>query len=313
MSSKAGLEQDIRLLRSQYQELESKFPLDVIAQIGAAIHPRSEQLLQLLDEIMTTSKKVFYQLSAFTLHERKALVMMSDSDKTFLDEVIRLRFPQIRDLYIRYHPHGWFEDFLGTPDGSEIPHATQNISWTFHTALVSFDERIEEDDDRRQEIFDFPAATEMIQSPYFRPDTWWLNAKALEPVVQKERDARIPPSIRRRLEAAYASFFFENWLACAAMARATLEYALRSIAPSLGISLEPTGRDKRHVTFEDLIDRVADEAFPDSRDSMHKIRTRGNAVMHPSQDKRLENPTRESAFEIVSGLKECIERLFRNS
>lgn len=302
MSFKDQLTEEIRKLRATYRELERILPFDALTGEHVAVHPKSQDLLSRLEKVMNGSKQVESFLRKWVLQERKAMLLLPGEDKQYLENVVRPRYPKVRELFINYHPDGWWEEFAGENEASDVASSSKEIAFTLTASLNFYDYTVDEDDDRRIDVFDFAGAEDVVESPYFVPDQWRSNAIALQPVTQKEHDALIPIDVRKRLDATYASFVFGNWFACVAIARSALEYALRSRAAEIlgeGSHSKPPERDEG---LDSLIRQITDRGLSELFDPMGRIRKRGNAVMHPTRSRPLSNPDRQVALGIVSDL-----------
>lgn len=310
MSFKDQLKEEIRELRANYQELERILPFDTLTGEQVAVHPKSKDFLSHLEKVLNGSKRVENFMRKWVLQEQKAMLLLPDEDKQYLETVVRSRYVKVRELFIQYHPDGWWEDFVGELEPAEVGKDSTDIALTMTASLNFYDDTVDEDDDRRIDVFDFTGAEEVVESPYFTPDQWRSNAIALQPVTQREHDALIPADARRRLEATYASFVFGNWFACVAMARTALEYALRSRAATTGATSYPSGSFEKEESLDLLIRRIVDKGFSELFDPMERIRKRGNAVMHPTKIRTLSSPDRQAALGVVRDLRYCIEKLF---
>ncbi len=308
MTVKVQLLEEIRNLRDNYLEIERIIPFEVLLGEDVAVHPNSKELLARIEKVLNGSKKVENILKKWVLQEKKALLVLPDDNKLFVETVVRPRYQKIRELFIRYHPNGWWEEFIGEVEQAEVGKESTEIVLTLIAALNYYDETVDEDDERRVDIFDFSGADEVVNSPYFTPDRWRSNARVLQPVTQREQDALIPSDVRRRLEATYASFIFGNWLACISMARAALEYALRTRARTLRMDVKSSKQSGMDAGLNELIRQVADQGYSDLFEPMDSIRKQANAVMHPSKF----SPGVDESLAIIRYLKKCIEVLFAN-
>lgn len=311
MSVKNQLIEEIRYLRDNYMVIDQVIPFETLIGEDVAVHPKSQELLACIEKILKGSKEVESILKKWVLQEKKTTVLLPDEDKFFIEDVVRPRYQKIRELFIRYHPNGWLEEFIGGVEQTEVDQDSREIAITLTAALNYYDETVDEDDERRIDVFDFPGADEVVDSPYFTPDRWRSNARALQPVIQRERDAVIPADVRCRLEATYTSFIFGNWLACMAMARAALEYALRSRARTLGMDVKSLETPRLDARLSELIQRIADLGYSELFKPMEIIRKKGNAVMHPSRNGKYASSMNET-LSVIRYLKNCIEHLYVN-
>ena len=308
-SQKAELVQTIQALRTAYESLDQELPFHSLKNEDLAVHPKSEYLLDLLKDIFFATRKLTGIANKLISIENKFTIVLSDEDKRYLDDIVYPRSNTIRKAYFKYHPDSWLDELLESAIDESAKKASNKIFQTISSALEYWDFTIEEDDDRRHDSFNFYGAFDIVDSNYFTPDDWKTNSDTLRPVIQGEKDPLIPKDVRKRIESTYLSFIFGNWLACCAQPRATLEYAIRSKIGRETIR-KLTTENRGETNLKLLIAYVAKEEFEKLSEPMERIRTRGNAVMHPTGESRLTNPNRETALQVVKDLHFVVEVLF---
>jgi len=100
------------------------------------------------------------------------------------------------------------------------------------------------------------------------------------------------------------------------MCRATLEYAVKRFLLAKGASLTVNQRDEgRELDLISLIDMAAVHLGNDTQLSelMHRVRKRGNLVLHPAAVKNVsERPTdRKQALECIEALRQVLRKVCR--
>lgn len=309
MKLKQEILAQIAELRAAFNALDALVPYEALASEDVAVHPQSMHLLKNIETALVGTKNIERLLRKFVLAEKKAIMLLSEEDRTFLDEIVRARFPVIKALYIKYHSDGWFEEFFDETGVSQQESAGTDIHSTIDAALRFWDWTVEDEDVRREEDFDFDGALEVVESPYFEPDLWRSNARFLQPVAQRDQDVTVPPEVRRRLEAVYAAFLFGNWFACLAMARATLEFSILFIAKTRNITTRADEVPAQTASLAVLIERTAQAGYTELLEPMERIRKQGNRVMHPLRGGGRVD-TRDTALTVVADLKASVEALF---
>lgn len=137
----------------------------------------------------------------------------------------------------------------------------------------------------------------------FQPDEWWSNAYSfgLRPILVGKH---VPKQIHRRLEEIHRCVLTGNWFAAVALARSTLEAALRDVCG------DPRGK------LQGLI-RVAEAQLgPELHQLARNIQSWGNQSLHPSTDDDLflQKPdwARDRVKVVVDGLTRIVETLYAN-
>lgn len=143
---------------------------------------------------------------------------------------------------------------------------------------------------------------EVLEWEIFQPEQWWHNAYFfdLRPALV---GVDIPKQILTRLREIHRCVLCSNWFAAVALARSTLEFALRDV-------LEVSG----HTRLENLVGRAEGMLGAELSQSARQIQRTGNQIVHPTTDADvyLENQrhARERVKEVVKGLTRIIEKLY---
>lgn len=172
-------------------------------------------------------------------------------------------------------------EFLGPPERwKDLERISgHSIRRTICAALDFWDGTLEDDDPRREEVFDLSGAFEAIGAPWFTPDSWLDNERRLRPILV-DSPVDMPKGLRHRLTQAYQSCLLGQWLASIALVRATLEYVLAANADRWSIEISPAnGPRTRTRTLKELI-AVYAECLPDIEEPMRYIQRTGNEVLH---------------------------------
>lgn len=307
MTFRSNLIKELETLRTGYDQLEQIIPFENLRDSDIAIHPRSSQILDLLEKIFKSMGRLSILKKDFALDNFGATRLPNDI-KWFLDNEIESKFEVIGKLLNAYHPDAWLLVFLDPSNRLGHPENDSTIRDTFRAALECLDDTIEEDDDRRFEDFDFDGSKQIVESSLFAPDTWKVNIESLKPIFLKESDVIIPKNIRIRLESVYKAFIFENWMASISMSRSTLEYALRYLIKT-DARYSESKKDSK-LDLSDMIDIATPNKLDELYESMDHIRTRGNAVLHLTSEPSLNSPGREISLGVILKLQHSIQSLF---
>lgn len=95
---------------------------------GAMIPPKSQDLLSHLEKLMNGSKQVESFLRKWVLQEQKAMLLLPGEDKQYLENVVRLRYPKVRELFIQYHQDGWWEEFADENEAGDVASNSTEIA-----------------------------------------------------------------------------------------------------------------------------------------------------------------------------------------
>ena len=153
-------------------------------------------------------------------------------------------------------------------------------------------------------------ARTVLESVYFDPDRWMSNLGHLEVVTGENAGSRLPGSIRLRLKEIYQTYFFGNHLSAIALARATLEYAIKDKGASIGILTKQM--DGRDVALAVMIESLS-SIRPELRDHLEAIRESGNRTLHPIKKERLfldEEYLQGVALNCIRGLRDVLEKIY---
>lgn len=141
------------------------------------------------------------------------------------------------------------------------------------------------DDDQVESYEDMVDNCEqMINKPYFDPDSWAENEADLFPIFVTDEMTKIPTHVEKRIAEIHRSFIFCNWMATIALSRCLLEYALINkkslLAKRLNREIEVRNNKRQTKTIRELAE-IAGDAFPELQESMDIVIDYGNYVMHP--------------------------------
>jgi len=238
-----------------------------------------------------------------------------DSHLDYFRNVFRPRREAMKRALAVIDPEG-FEDFQ-LLEGSGAPVGRNGqVKETFEAGIEKVQELIESWPGM-EESFDPDIARKVLNSGLieFDPDAWLDRSRALRPVLTNNQHQQpLPGHVRIRIRELFRSYTFGNWLAVMALARATLEYALRHNARKFRIELQwpvtrGPGRKKR---LEELINDYADH-FPKLRDDMDRVRDLGNKHLHPEAKDigiRILERRERDAREVIQLLVPIIEEVY---
>ena len=116
---------------------------------------------------------------------------------------------------------------------------------------------------------------------------------------------KIPLYLIQRLEEACFSFIYGNFLASIALARATIEMALKERFPIF------KNRSFDEIVNEDWFSTGGLKGHDEMRKMAESIRTAGNQIMHKPQDKVIRIYNEFATRAILQNLKSLIEFLYQ--
>lgn len=212
---------------------------------------------------------------------------------------IRHRIPALQSLLDRLDPN----------EGNSLlrtmlcaGHATtgwgNRVSATFEFAIDRLDEWLW-DDPEQKERYRYPIdeAYQVLNSKLlaFEPDKWLDRASQLQPLAISPNRSRLPPAMSLRVRELYRVYSFGCWLAVIALARSTLEFALREHY----IQNSPQESSHSRKNLHDLIQATA-LSFPEIEADMQRIRSIGNEYFHPT-------PTQPPEHQLVDASRHATE------
>ena len=313
MSLKQEIENRLRTLQGHYEQLARRVPINRLNEGLLPENARDTEFLECLNNIMWETRDIESLINTAYARHGKAVHFLDTSLYRFWEETARPSWQAVRKIYADHHPDGWGEQLLMEAETLVVQaRPRQDIAWTVRAALTYLDEMLDEDDERREEIFDFDGAHTLLESPLFQPDMWAENNRQLRPFVRRQTDAWFPKDVRVRIESLYHALLFGNWLASIALARAVLEYAILHRARDLQIDTTEPGDSRRTAGLSVLVTRSA-RVRPDLSEAMGYLVARGNEVMHPVRTPtRTEPDLREIAFKCVEKARSVVEKLYRH-
>jgi hypothetical protein len=242
---------------------------------------------------------------------------LSKEDQEFWERVVE---PKVSLFVSAYY---WITcpllaEFLSGPSTDSAP--SDHIRSAFHFSLKHAENDVQEwiDDGAQSEDafddYDFEGASEIVQWPMFAPDVWHQNAGELRGLLLTD-DGPLPRTISRVLSEVNRAFVLGQYLACVAMARAALQYAIvsRAAAGALKVDTSDPLRADRTASLDLLIDRLRVAMPSIDTEACDYIRRAGNDVLHDllKQDHMARIPqARARALRCVKNLRAAIEALY---
>lgn len=193
MAFKQEIEEHLRVLQSQYEKLESFIPFNRLKEGSLPENPADPVFLVNIGKIVRETREIQSLMDAAYTTYGKAVHFIDTSLHSFWENIACPSWQAIRRIYADHHPDGFFEDLLMESEEAGVQASPrQDIARTMRAALSYFDDTLDEDDERRDEIFDFNGAHALLESPLFQPDAWANNNRLLPPVLQRQTDVWFP-------------------------------------------------------------------------------------------------------------------------
>lgn len=312
MTLKDEIEKRLRTLQRQYEGVTNRVPITRLQKGIMPVDSYDLDLLNAIKIIVWETRDIQTLMETAYVKYGKAAHFLDADLYSFWEKTARTNWHGMRKAYAEHHPDGWLEQLLmeSEEQGVEIKRR-EGIARTLRAALNYFDDALNEDDERREEIFEFDATRELVESPLFRPDDWAENNRLLHPIVQRQTDSWFPKDVRVRIESLYHAFLFGNWLATVALSRALLEYAILNRSRDFQLDTSDPDNPRRTAGIGILINRVA-HIRPKLSDAMNYIVDRGNEVMHRiSVRTRTESDHREIAQKCIENARVILGELYQ--
>lgn len=139
----------------------------------------------------------------------------------------------------------------------------------------------------RDNGLDIDLCRELINKPYFKPDSWKVNAERIGSIVVTQPLEKIPTHVKQRVHEIHYSFVFNNPMATIALSRCLLEFVILDKKSLLKKedATELYNKDGRVAGISKLAD-VAANTFPELKHDMEYIIESGNQIMHPRKKVR---------------------------
>lgn len=313
MTLKEEIEKRLRTLQRRYENISGRVSIATLQQGILPSDGVDSDLLDTIKRVVWETREIQSLMETAYFKYGKAVHFLDADLHSFWEKTARAVWPGVRKVYAERHPDGWLEQLLmeSEEQGVQITRR-ESIARTFRAALNYFDDTLDEDDERREEFFEFDAAHELVESPLFRPDDWAENNRLLHPVVQRQTDSWFPKDVRVRIEFLYHAFLFGNWLGTVALSRALLEYGILNRARELQLDTGDPADSRRTAGLGVLVDRLAC-VLPELSDAMNYLVARGNEVMHPIATRtRTESDHREIAQNCVERARLVLEKLYQH-
>ena len=297
---------DLALLKQDYAALTSMCEPSSVP----VWNPGPEQKAQYVDLL----SRILDRLDAITVGERNNIltdaathVSLPDGLGEILRDEIEPNLEPLEAAFRLLDPDNalFYEAFkgFGGPAGGDGA-----VLETFRVGLEKVDELIESNPDID---FDFmpTAAWRVVFSPLFQfdPDSWLRRTAHLRQIKITGPNADLPIHVRARILEMFRAYVLGCWLSVAALARATLEYAILDNLNKLELHdswPNTIGSSPKRKKLDDLIKDVS-EKLPELSDQMDRIRTIGNQYLHPNRSRT----SKETLFVQENAAKECIVAL----
>ena len=309
--SNLSLNAVIALSKQKYEELIAIRPLDALVNGDRGNHAQSVRVESLLTDLHTLVIRIRSDLAIQLLNEESPLLTLSPSHSEFLTLTLLPNARNIEKAY--FHGDLLAELFEDEDDLEPISHTATIKDSIWFTA--EFTNLLMESDDERRLAVDI--TFEIVDQPWFQPDTWSSNLRSLRPIIVGIESKNIPLRIRARLSEIHRSFTFGAWMATIALCRAVVEFALIDRAPNYGYTSTSVSRDgsETFLTLDKLIN-TASNVIPQIHTDLELLREAGNRILHPKKKRNvipLPKILRSEAFLCVQAATRALEFLYRRS
>lgn len=297
----------LALAMQQFDELVAIRPLERLVQ-GDRGDPvqakRAEALLQSLHAACVLVRQTSYSRLA---RQDKSTMTFAPSHAEFLRRTLLPNIGAIEQAYFANDP------LLLELCDEELPplltYAGMRDAVWFTAEYTNT--LMDEDDERRCNV---DTVFELVEQPWFSPDQWAANLRALRPMILEVEESQIPIRIRARLAEMHRAFTYGAWMATIAISRAVVEFALIERAPAIGYRATQVDR-KGHDEFLNLNKLIANAASvrPELEANLETLREAGNRILHPKRRQNvIPSPKvlREEAFACVQSATSALEVLY---
>jgi len=308
---------DLALLKQDYAALTAMCEPSAVS----AWNPKPEQKARYVELL----GRILDRLDAITVEEQNSILTDAATHVSLpngLADVLRDQIePNLVPLEAAFRlldpdNASFYEAFkgIGGPAGGDGA-----VLETFRVGLEKVDELIESNPDID---FDFmpSAAWRVVFSPLFQfdPDSWLRRTAHLRQIKMAGTNADLPIHVRTRILEMFRVYVLGCWLSVAALARATLEYAILDNLNKLELQESwpnTVGASPKRKKLDDLIKDVS-EKLPELADPMDKIRTVGNQYLHPNRTRTSKETLfvqEMAAQECIVALRVAVETLYRST
>jgi hypothetical protein len=301
------------VLKNLYSQLEAMISVEELKASHLPQESHWDEFLDVVENILWESRHAERDLSQAAVAEGRVIQTLDQGLSEFYHDIVERTLPLIRKLYIEHHPMGWLEELLSKSEtgGVELPTC---VKTTIRAALMYWDDTLDEDDERRDDKFDFEGAWATIDAHYFQPDRWVSNGRELRPVLSAPDAKAIPEPVGQRLREIYLCFMLGNWLATVALIRSVLEYVILDNATRIGIDPVQPSDPHRTKGLRRLTRELANTR-PDLEGPMAYIVKQGDFVMHPQHGQNVENYpiVRAAALRGIQCIRHVTEELYKGT
>ena len=299
----------LALAKQQFNELIAIRPLDRLAQGDRGTPAQAERAKKLLENLFRVTTKIQQEFRSRMAGQDSIVMTLSEGNAKFLREVLLPNLGALGQAFFADSPFLFelFENEHKLPPLSPYRGMRDAVWFT-----ADYTDIMMEDDDERRHNVD--AVFELVNQPWFVPDQWDTNLRALRPLILEIEEKKIPTRIRVRLSEVHRSFTYGAWMACIALSRAVVEFALIDRAPALGYlasQVNEYGQDE-YLTLNQLTKRVC-AVRPELDADLQTLRKAGNQILHPKKHQNI-IPTpkilREEAYACVAATTRVLESVY---
>lgn len=298
----------VALARQKYVELLAIRSFERLCSGDRGDRTQANVVEKLLTDLHAIVLRVRSDLTAQIRNDQSPFLTLSPSHSEFLTQRLLPNAKNIEKAY--FHGDILAELFEGDEDLASLPSTAtiKNAIWftAEYTNLL-----MEQNDERQLEA---DIVFEIVDQPWFQPDTWSANLRSLRPIVVGVESANIPTRIRARLSEVHRAFTFGAWMATIALCRAVVEFALAERASHFGYPSTASARDgsQSFLTLDKLI-HAATKVIPLLQPDLELLQEAGNRILHPKKKRNvipLPKVQRSEAYGCVQAATRIVELLY---
>lgn len=299
----------LALAKQQFDELFVIRPLERLVQGDRGEPSQSKRVESLLQSLYTTSVRVRDVFQSRLARQDTTAITLSPGHAEFLRERLLPNIGAIEQAYFADDPL-LLELLVGQEESSPSSAYRGMRDAVWFTAEYT-NIMMDENDDRRSSV---DAVFDLVEQPWFAPDQWLANLRALRPVILEIEEGKIPLRIRARLSEVHRSFTYGAWMATMALSRAVAEFALIERAPSIGYKVTQLDRngDEEFLSLNRLITNAV-KVSSALEDDLETLREAGNRILHHKRRQNvIPSPKilREEALKCVLAVTKVLEVLY---
>jgi len=304
----------LALAKQTYEELIHLAPLAELQKNEFGVGTKRERIEELLRKINANINSI-QRLLTDSVSDSSAAPILSvpPAHRSFYYDVIVPHGKSLQRAYFEIVGMGMFIDLLDDPSPNHKPSHTMLNTMNF--ALERWSVMLDEDESHElyERGLNIEGTQELIDMPWFLPDEWSHNIKLLHPVLVDRAPQVMRDHVHYRLTEIYRAFAFGLWMAAIALSRSLVEFAIKSNASRLGITVNYEGASGRteDKSLKWLGEDVSNKR-PSLARSLEVVRETGNRILHPKKHDVIAHPKvrQKEALECIRAAQFIVESLY---